>query len=114
MPLSTPTGEAISGRPVLMLSGAADSIVPMENARRLAQLLASGGGQVERMMIPTGHGLSSMDVERQPDADSGAERLFGAPKGNRTPVFAVKGRRPGPLDDGRGGRARWRHLGPML
>jgi hypothetical protein len=25
----------------------------------------------------------------------------GAPKGNRTPVFAVKGRRPGPLDDGR-------------
>ncbi len=26
----------------------------------------------------------------------------GAPKGNRTPVFAVKGRRPGPLDDGRG------------
>ncbi len=26
---------------------------------------------------------------------------LGAPKGNRTPVFAVKGRRPGPLDDGR-------------
>src|SRR4051812_29970337 len=24
----------------------------------------------------------------------------GAPKGNRTPVFAVRGRRPGPLDDG--------------
>ncbi len=29
-------------------------------------------------------------------------RAAGAPKGNRTPVFAVKGRRPGPLDDGRG------------
>ncbi len=28
--------------------------------------------------------------------------FIGAPKGNRTPVFAVKGRRPGPLDDGRG------------
>src|SRR3984957_17616300 len=28
--------------------------------------------------------------------------LFGAPNGNRTRVFAVKGRRPGPLDDGRG------------
>src|ERR1700722_17382647 len=26
----------------------------------------------------------------------------GAPNGNRTRVFAVKGRRPGPLDDGRG------------
>ena len=30
------------------------------------------------------------------------DRGTGAPKGNRTPVFAVKGRRPGPLDDGRG------------
>ena len=29
----------------------------------------------------------------------------GAPKGIRTPVFAVKGRRPRPLDDGRVGRA---------
>ena len=27
--------------------------------------------------------------------------FIGAPKGNRTPVFAVKGRRPRPLDDGR-------------
>jgi hypothetical protein len=27
---------------------------------------------------------------------------IGAPKGTRTPVFAVKGRRPRPLDDGRG------------
>ena len=27
--------------------------------------------------------------------------LFGAPSGTRTRVFAVKGRRPGPLDDGR-------------
>lgn len=38
------------------------------------------------------------------------EGKFGAPKGNRTPVFAVKGRRPGPLDDGRGhlaGVPRW-------
>jgi integrase/recombinase XerD len=26
---------------------------------------------------------------------------YGAPKGIRTPVFAVKGRRPRPLDDGR-------------
>jgi hypothetical protein len=27
--------------------------------------------------------------------------LIGTPKGNRTPVSAVKGRCPGPLDDGR-------------
>lgn len=35
----------------------------------------------------------------------------GAPKGNRTPVFAVKGRRPGPLDDGRGRNQRWERYG---
>ena len=27
--------------------------------------------------------------------------IFGAPYGNRTRVFAVRGRRPGPLDEGR-------------
>jgi hypothetical protein len=30
--------------------------------------------------------------------------FVGAPKGNRTPVFAVRGRRPRPLDDGSKGR----------
>src|SRR5580704_8457314 len=34
--------------------------------------------------------------------------IIGAPKGNRTPVFAVKGRRPRPLDDGR--RNFWRRV----
>ena len=33
------------------------------------------------------------------------EKAGGAPKGTRTPVFAVRGRRPGPLDDGSGGAA---------
>jgi hypothetical protein len=36
---------------------------------------------------------------------SRAERLTGAPYGNRTHVSAVKGRRPRPLDEGRGPRA---------
>jgi hypothetical protein len=31
--------------------------------------------------------------------------IIGAPYGNRTHVSAVKGRRPGPLDEGRGPRA---------
>ena len=29
-----------------------------------------------------------------------AERLSGTPKGNRTPVLALRGLRPRPLDDG--------------
>ena len=35
---------------------------------------------------------------------------IGAPKGNRTPVFAVRGRRPGPLDDGSGMRPKARSI----
>ncbi len=61
--LSTPTEKTNSSRTVLILSGAADPIVPVENARRLVQLLTSSGAQVEHTILPTGHGLSSMDVK---------------------------------------------------
>ncbi len=39
---------------------------------------------------------------RQRPSLGGVDEFIGAPKGIRTPVFAVKGRRPRPLDDGRG------------
>ena len=38
--------------------------------------------------------------------------FFGTPKGTRTPVSAVRGRRPGPLDDGGPGRERADSMGP--
>src|SRR5690606_25982739 len=39
-------------------------------------------------------------------SDSGMAGVgSGAPTGTRTPVFAVRGRRPGPLDDGSGKQA---------
>jgi hypothetical protein len=47
--------------------------------------------------------------ERRVDVSSRGNRLdllAGAPYGNRTRVSAVKGRRPGPLDEGRGPRAK--------
>src|SRR5689334_1264554 len=40
----------------------------------------------------------------------GKPRPFGAPYGNRTRVSAVKGRRPGPLDEGRCGKMRPRRI----
>ncbi len=40
-------------------------------------------------------------LDRQSGASANLE-MFGAPNGDRTRVSAVKGRRPGPLDDGRG------------
>ena len=61
-----------------------------------------------------GRGRGSVTVRHGPKVAAEAARQAktltllsaGAPKGNRTPVFAVKGRRPGPLDDGRGRRGR--------
>ena len=63
VPLATPPEAALSGTPVLILSGAADPMVPLENAQRLARSLANGGAEVEHTILPTGHSLSSMDVE---------------------------------------------------
>ncbi len=58
---------------------------------RLEEVLCSlltRGGQAERRAAHAA-------------AEAKLNGFIGAPKGIRTPVFAVKGRRPRPLDDGR-------------
>lgn len=55
-------GADLAGRPVLMLSGALDPIVPEASAAGLADLLARSGAAVEHRRLPTGHGLSQADV----------------------------------------------------
>ena len=62
VPLQDPPAADLTGKPVLILSGAADPIVPAENAKRLASLLQAAGATVEHRMLPTGHGLSPADV----------------------------------------------------
>src|SRR3954471_5602877 len=52
----------LGGKPVLLLSGAADPIVPAENASRLAAILKDAGAIVEHKSLPVGHGLSQADV----------------------------------------------------
>ena len=64
VPLSEPPPGDLAGRPVLMLSGAADPIVPADNAARLAALLAAAGARVDHAVVPAGHGLSQADVTR--------------------------------------------------
>ena len=61
-PLRTPPRPDLTGRNVLLLSGAMDPIVPAENGRRLAATLAAAGAQVEHETLPTGHGLSQADL----------------------------------------------------
>ncbi|QQP93654.1 alpha/beta hydrolase (plasmid) [Skermanella sp. TT6] len=52
----------LDGKPVLLLSGAMDPIVPSDNAARLAALLGASGAEVEQRVLPAGHGLSQADV----------------------------------------------------
>jgi phospholipase/carboxylesterase len=62
VPLEDPPPAELGGKPVLLLSGALDPIVPADNAARLAALLASAGAVVQARTLPTGHGLSQADV----------------------------------------------------
>lgn len=57
-------GESLGldGKPVLLLSGAMDPIVPADNAARLAALLGASGAAVEQKVLPASHGLSQADV----------------------------------------------------
>ncbi|WP_457106884.1 alpha/beta hydrolase [Methylobacterium sp. P5_C11] len=62
VPFAEPPAADLAGKPVLILSGSMDPIVPAENAARLAQQLAASGARVEHRILPSGHGLSQVDV----------------------------------------------------
>lgn len=62
VPLRDPPAADLGGKPVLILSGSADPIVPADNAKRLASLLETAGAAVEHRVLPVGHGLSQADL----------------------------------------------------
>ncbi|MDY8110214.1 alpha/beta hydrolase [Fulvimarina sp. 2208YS6-2-32] len=65
VPLKEPPSRADgtpADRPVLILSGAMDPIVPSDNAARLARQLALAGAAVTHEILPAGHGLTQADI----------------------------------------------------
>jgi phospholipase/carboxylesterase len=62
VPLAQPPAADLDGKPVLIISGAADPIVPAENADRLARLLEAAGADVRHETVNSGHNLSQSDV----------------------------------------------------
>ena len=62
VPLSDPPEAELNGKPVLLLSGQADPIVPASNSVRLAALLSDAGARVDHKVLPVGHQLSQADV----------------------------------------------------
>jgi phospholipase/carboxylesterase len=62
VPLPDPPTADLAGKPVLLLSGQADPIVPASNSERLAGLLKQAGANVTHQVLPAGHQLSQADV----------------------------------------------------
>lgn len=62
VPLSDPPTVDLAGKPVLLLSGQGDPIVPAGNSARLAALLSQAGANVSHRILPAGHQLSQADV----------------------------------------------------
>lgn len=61
-PPPDPPAAQLDGPPVLILSGAADPLVPAENAARLAAMLENAGAAVRHETVSAGHNLSQADV----------------------------------------------------
>nr|WP_249800280.1 MULTISPECIES: alpha/beta hydrolase [unclassified Bradyrhizobium] len=62
VPLLDPPKAELGGKPVLLLSGQADPIVPASNSAKLAALLSEAGARVAHKVLPAGHQLSQADV----------------------------------------------------
>jgi phospholipase/carboxylesterase len=52
----------LGGKPILLLSGQSDPIVPASNSAKLAALLSEAGARVDHKVLPAGHQLSQADV----------------------------------------------------
>jgi phospholipase/carboxylesterase len=53
---------ALGGKPILMLSGAADPLVSADNREQLAKLLQSAGADLTYKVVPADHALSMQDL----------------------------------------------------
>jgi phospholipase/carboxylesterase len=62
VPFGAPPAVHLTGKRVLMLSGAMDPIIPAANAARLADQLRESGADVQHETLPGGHGLTETDV----------------------------------------------------
>jgi len=63
VPFAHPPHAKLQKTPVLILSGAADPIIPAANASRLASILKDAGAVVDHRTLRVGHELSPIDVK---------------------------------------------------
>lgn len=61
-PFAQPPVVDLAGKPVLILSGALDPIIPAGTAEALARTFADAGARLDHRVLPAGHGLSQADL----------------------------------------------------
>lgn len=57
----------LGGKPVLLLSGLMDPIMPAAASARLAEAFAAAGADVRHQALPAGHGLTQADIAQLSD-----------------------------------------------
>lgn len=62
VPLPAPPAADLAGKPVLILSGAMDPIIPEANAAELARQMSAAGAAVTHEVLPAGHQLTQCDI----------------------------------------------------
>ncbi|UZE50551.1 alpha/beta hydrolase [Rhodopseudomonas sp. P2A-2r] len=62
VPLRDVPKAELSGKPVLIVSGTSDPIIPPSNAAALADMLSNAGADVQQKVLPVGHQLSQADL----------------------------------------------------
>jgi phospholipase/carboxylesterase len=62
VPLKNPPSTELDNKPVLLVSGAADPIIPASNAKQLATMLKTANTNIQHETLQTGHNLTQNDV----------------------------------------------------
>jgi phospholipase/carboxylesterase len=62
VPLRDVPKADLAGKPVLIVSGRSDPIIPPGNSAQLAAMLANAGADVQHRVLPAGHQLSQTDL----------------------------------------------------
>jgi phospholipase/carboxylesterase len=62
VPLRDVPKASLADKPVLVISGLYDPIVPPDNSARLAAMLTNAGAYVQQRTLPVGHQLSQADL----------------------------------------------------
>jgi phospholipase/carboxylesterase len=91
VPLREVPKAHLAGKPVLIVSGRSDPIIPPDNSARLAALLANAGAAVQHRVLPAGHQLSQADLTVAREWWTAISSTPDPAPGNRRPLASSPG-----------------------